>query len=105
MKFNTGTSLLDAVVLAVVSSETDGTYGYKITQDVRTVLDVSESALYPVLRRLQVGGLLETYDQEFNGRNRRYYKISGQGRSELESYKVDWNNYVAKVNGILGAGR
>ena len=105
MKFNTGTSLLDAVVLAVVSSEADGTYGYKITQDVRTVLDVSESALYPVLRRLQVGGLLETYDQEFNGRNRRYYKISGQGRSELESYKVDWNNYVAKVNGILGAGR
>ncbi|MBP5174793.1 MAG: PadR family transcriptional regulator [Treponema sp.] len=105
MKFNTGTSLLDAVVLAVVSAEAEGTYGYKITQDVRTVLDVSESSLYPVLRRLQVGGLLETYDQEFNGRNRRYYKISGQGKSELESYKVDWNTYVAKVNGILGAGR
>ena len=105
MKFNTGTSLLDAVVLAVVSAEAEGTYGYKITQDVRTVLDVTESSLYPVLRRLQVGGLLETYDQEFNGRNRRYYKISGQGKSELESYKVDWNTYVAKVNGILGAGR
>lgn len=105
MKFNTGTSLLDAVVLAVVSAEAEGTYGYKITQDVRTVLDVSESSLYPVLRRLQVGGLLETYDQEFNGRNRRYYKISGQGKSELESYKVDWNTYVAKINGILGAGR
>jgi len=105
MKFNTGASLLDAVVLAVVSAEAEGTYGYKITQDVRTVLDVSESSLYPVLRRLQVGGLLETYDQEYNGRNRRYYKISGQGKSELESYKVDWNTYVAKVNGILGAGR
>ena len=105
MKFNTGTSLLDAVVLAVVSAEAEGTYGYKITQDVRTVLDVSESSLYPVLRRLQVGGLLEAYDQEFNGRNRRYYKISGQGKSELESYKVDWNTYVAKINGILGAGR
>lgn len=105
MKFNTGTSLLDAVVLAVVASEMDGTYGYKITQDVRSVLDVSESALYPVLRRLQVGGLLETYDKEFNGRNRRYYKISGQGKSELESYKADWSTYVTKINGILGAGR
>ena len=58
MMFNTGTSLLDAVVLAIVSKEAEGTYGYKITQDFRSVLDVSESALYPVLRRLQTGELL-----------------------------------------------
>ena len=50
MVFNTGAALLDAVVLAVVSKEKEGTYGYKITQDVRGVLDVSESTLYPVLR-------------------------------------------------------
>ena len=48
MVFNTGAALLDAVVLAVVSKEKEGTYGYKITQDVRGVLDVSESTLYPV---------------------------------------------------------
>ena len=53
MVFNTGAALLDAIVLAVVSNEKEGTYGYKITQDVRSVLDVSESTLYPVLRRLQ----------------------------------------------------
>lgn len=53
MVFNTGAALLDAIVLAVVSNEKDGTYGYKITQDVRSVLEVSESTLYPVLRRLQ----------------------------------------------------
>lgn len=52
MVFNTGAALLDAIVLAVVSKEKDGTYGYKITH-VRSVLDVSESTLYPVLRRLQ----------------------------------------------------
>ena len=51
MTFNTGAALLDAVVLAVVSKE--GTYGYKITQDVRSIVEVSESTLYPVLRRLQ----------------------------------------------------
>ena len=50
MVFNTGAALLDAIVLAVVSKEPEGTYGYKITQDVRGVLDISESTLYPVLR-------------------------------------------------------
>ena len=53
MVFNTGAALLDAIVLAVVSMEDEGTYGYRITQDVRKVIDVSESTLYPVLRRLQ----------------------------------------------------
>ena len=58
MVFNTGAALLDAVVLAVVGKEDDGTYGYKITQDVRKVLDISESTMYPVLRRLQKDGCL-----------------------------------------------
>lgn len=53
MVFNTGAALLDAIVLAVVSKEPEGTYGYKITQDVRQVIELSESTLYPVLRRLQ----------------------------------------------------
>ena len=53
MVFNTGAALLDAIVLAVVSKEEEGTYGYKITQDVRVAIEVSESTLYPVLRRLQ----------------------------------------------------
>ena len=59
MVFNTGAALLDAIVLAVVSREQEGTYGYKITQDVRKALDVSESTLYPVLRRLQKDECLE----------------------------------------------
>ncbi len=53
MIFNTGSALLDAIVLAVVSREPEGTYGYKITQEVRQAIDLSESTLYPVLRRLQ----------------------------------------------------
>ena len=59
MIFNTGAALLDAIVLSVVSKETNGTYGYKITQDVRNALDVSESTLYPVLRRLLKDNCLE----------------------------------------------
>ena len=83
MVFNTGAALLDAIVLAVVSKEPEGTYGYKITQDVRGVLDISESTLYPVLRRLQKDDCLETYDRAIDGRNRRYYKITDAGRNQL----------------------
>lgn len=75
MVFNTGAALLDAIVLAVVSKEQQGTYGYKITQDVRQALEVSESTLYPVLRRLQKDGCLEVYDMQFDGRNRRYLQL------------------------------
>lgn len=63
MVFHTGAALLDAIVLAVVSMEETGTYGYRITQDVRKVIDVSESTLYPVLRRLQKDECLEVYDR------------------------------------------
>ena len=84
MVFNTGAALLDAIVLAVVSKESGGTYGYKITQDVRVAIDISESTLYPVLRRLQKDGCLEVYDMEFGGRNRRYYKITEAGLASGE---------------------
>ncbi len=101
MVFNTGAALLDAIVLAVVAKEPDGTYGYKITQDVRTVIELSESTLYPVLRRLQKDECLETYDQQFNGRNRRYYKITERGSAQLGLYKSEWLSYSSKVTGIF----
>ena len=99
MNFTAGSALLDAVVLSVVSLE--GTYGYKITQDVRQVMDVSESTLYPVLRRLQKDGLLETYDMEFQGRNRRYYKITSNGMILLDKYRSEWLSYKNNIDKIL----
>ena len=101
MNFNNSSTLLDAVVLAAVAGESEGTYGYRITQDVRSALDVSESTLYPVLRRLQTSGLLETYDQEFNGRNRRYYRITSSGAEELHKIRSEWQEYAKKINTIL----
>ena len=91
MSFTSGSTLLDTVVLAVVSKE--GTYGYKITQDVRSVIDISESTLYPVLRRLLKDGMLETYDIEVDGRNRRYYKITSNGMIKLDEQRNEWKNY------------
>lgn len=98
MVFNTGAALLDAVVLAAVSKEEEGTYGYKITQDVRTAIEVSESTLYPVLRRLQKDNCLDAYDVECGGRNRRYYKITDQGDRQLNLYKQEWKIYSSKIS-------
>ena len=101
MVFNTGAALLDAIVLAVVSMEQDGRYGYKSTQDVRKVIEISESTLYPVLRRLLKDGCLEVYDMEFAGRNRRYYKITDAGTAQLNLYKSEWRIYSSKINHIF----
>lgn len=101
MVFNTGAALLDAIVLAVVSRDPQGTYGYKITQEVRQVIDLSESTLYPVLRRLQKDACLEVYDVECAGRNRRYYKITSSGWAQLRLYESEWRSYSSKITGLF----
>lgn len=104
MVFNTGAALLDAIVLAVVSREINGTYGYKITQEVRQVIEISESTLYPVLRRLQKEECLEVFDQQIDGRNRRYYKITEAGRAMLNLSIGEWTSYSNKINQIFAGG-
>ena len=104
MIFNTGAALLDAVVLASVAREPEGTYGYKITQDVRQAIDLSESTLYPVLRRLLKENFLEVYDMAIDGRNRRYYKITEIGRLQLNLDRSEWVKYSGKISRILGSG-
>lgn len=101
MVFNTGAALLDAIVLAVVAKDPTGTYGYKITQEVRRAIELSESTLYPVLRRLQKNDYLETYDMECAGRNRRYYKVTESGRKQLEMYQLEWKAYSGKITEIF----
>jgi PadR family transcriptional regulator PadR len=101
MVFATGAALLDAIVLAVVSQEPEGTYGYRITQDVRSVIDISESTLYPVLRRLQKDECLSVYDREYSGRNRRYYQITPKGFAQLQLYKSEWRQYADNIDKIF----
>ncbi len=103
MTFQLGSALLDACVLSVLSRE--DAYGYKLTQEVREVMDISESTLYPVLRRLQKDECLEIYDMPFQGRNRRYYKITTRGIDVLEVYQEEWQIYVKKINKVLSGGK
>ena len=99
MAFSTGPDMLDSLVLSTVAKEP--TYGYRITQEARQIVQVSESSLYPVLRRLQHEGYLETYDQAYAGRNRRYYRITVTGQEALENYKNQWIEYREKIDRVL----
>ena len=99
MAFPVSASLLDAIVLAIVARE--GTYGYKITQDVRKVMEVSDSTLYPVLRRLQRDGLLAAYDEAVDGRMRRYYRITPSGEVRLAQYRIKWAEYRKNIEQVL----
>ena len=99
MTFTVNASLLDAIVLSVVSTE--DTYGYKITQEVNKIIGVSESTLYPVLRRLQKDNNLEVYDMEYLGRNRRYYKITNKGKVLLNLYQEEWVIYKDKIDRVF----
>ena len=102
MAINTTAGLLDAIVLAVVGREETGTYGYKITQkDMKPYLELSESTLYPVLRRLQKDGCLTVHDEAFNGRNRRYYQITPAGRARQAEFAAEWEAYTTKINKLF----
>lgn len=102
MTFQLGSALLDACVLATLFKE--DTYGYKLTQEVKVVMTVSESTLYPVLRRLTREGFLETYDQQHMGRNRRYYRLTEEGEKKYKEYTEEWKAFSAKIDSILEGG-
>ncbi len=102
MTFQLGAALLDACVLAVLEKE--DAYGYILTQNVKEVMNISESTLYPVLRRLQKEGYLTTYDRPYSGRNRRYYQITPEGRFQMDIYRREWKDYKDKIDKILLGG-
>jgi PadR family transcriptional regulator PadR len=79
-------------------------YGYSLTQNIRETLEVSESTLYPVMRRLQTGECLTTYDEPHSGRNRRYYKITERGLEKLVACVEEWNQFKQRIDFILGGG-
>lgn len=93
--------LLDACVLGVIDKE--DTYGYDLTQKIGANLNISESALYPVLRRLSKEGLLTTYDKQFDGRNRKYYQITPEGVQRLNFFNKEWSIFKCMISEMLGA--
>ena len=85
MLFTLNGPMTDFLILSVVSRE--DAYGYQISQIIKQVSNTKDSALYPVLKRLQENNYVETYDQPFQGRNRKYYTITPLGREQYEQLK------------------
>lgn len=94
------TRLLDGAVLAFLKQ--DDLYGYALTQNVQKIFDISESTIYPVLRRLKKNNCLTTYDEPYQGRNRRYYHITDEGITLLKTIQDEWLDFSARVNQVLG---
>ena len=80
--------LLDVCVLAAIKSEES--YGYQIVKDIQPYVDISESTLYPILRRLESAELLTVRSAEHNGRLRKYYRITQAGLDRIDAFRAEW---------------
>lgn len=82
--------LLEACVLAALVQ--GDSYGYQLVKDVGAVVEISESTLYPIVKRLEAAGMLTVYSIEHNGRLRKYYHVTEAGRIRLREHQADWEN-------------
>lgn len=80
--------ILDICVLAVL--QRGPSYGYMIVKEVSRCIEISESTLYPILKRLESAGCLTTYKQEHNGRMRKYYQVTEEGQKKIRDFLSEW---------------
>ena len=92
--------LLDVCVLKAL--EDGDSYGYRIIKDISPFVTMSESTLYPILKRLESAGSLRVYSQEHNGRLRKYYSITDQGRSRIRDFLTEWEEVMRAYEFIKG---
>lgn len=85
--------LLDVCVLAAIKSE--DSYGYKIIKDMKPYIELSESTLYTILKRLETAKMLTVRTAEHGGRLRKYYHITADGLARIEVFKNDWKEILS----------
>ena len=91
--------LLDVCVLAAIKNE--DSYGYQIIKDIKPYVEISESTLYPILRRLEAAKLLTVRSVEHNGRLRKYYHITPSGLKRIAEFQNEWSEVMAIYQFIL----
>ena len=84
---------LDVCVLAAIRDE--DSYGYKIIKDMKPYIELSESTLYTILKRLETAGMLTVRSAEHDGRLRKYYHITSEGTKRIDDFKDDWQEIMA----------
>ena len=85
--------LLDICVLAAIKNEES--YGYKIIKDMKPYMEMSESTLYTILKRLELAEMLTVRTSEHNGRLRKYYRITRAGLDRIEDFKNEWREMMS----------
>ncbi|MBR6739797.1 MAG: PadR family transcriptional regulator [Clostridia bacterium] len=85
--------LLDVCVLAAIKNE--DSYGYKIIKDVKPYVEMSESTLYTILKRLELANMLTVHTSEHGGRLRKYYHITNAGLGRLEDFREEWREVMS----------
>ncbi len=91
--------LLDVCVLAAIKNE--DSYGYKIIKDMKPYIEMSESTLYTILKRLELAGMLTVYTSEHGGRLRKYYHITKAGLDRIEDFKDEWREVMAIYSFVI----
>lgn len=92
--------LLEFCVLASLREK--DSYGYQIIKDISEYIDISESTLYPILRRLESDGKVDSYNTEYNNRIRKYYSITQFGREALKDFKQEKDKMIKALEYIIG---
>ena len=85
--------LLDVCVLAAIKNE--DSYGYKIIKDMKPYIELSESTLYTILKRLEISNMLTVRSAEHGGRLRKYYRITDEGRKRIDDFKEEWREILS----------
>ena len=88
--------ILDVCVLAAIKDE--DSYGYRIIKETKPYIELSESTLYTILKRLENADMLTVYTVEHDGRLRKYYHITQKGLNRIEAFKDEWNEMLSIYN-------
>ena len=99
MYFPTSSILIEFLILAIIDRE--DSYGYEISQTIKLAANIKESTLYPILKKLEKAGYMTTYSQEYQGRKRKYYSITQEGKKQLQFLNEEWLTYKETMDGIL----
>lgn len=91
--------VVEIFVLAKLTKK--DSYGYEIVSELSKYIEISESTLYPILRRLEKAGELDTYNVIHNGRNRKYYKINAKGKFHIEEFLTIWHETLNTYENII----
>jgi len=99
MYFPTSSILIEFLILAIIDRE--DSYGYEISQTIKLVANIKESTLYPILKKLEKAGYMTTYGQDYQGRKRKYYSITQEGKNQLQFLNEEWLTYKETLDGIV----